>query len=223
MGAQIRRNNEKILKEQIRNTLGDWSDDLDKCSNIFICVTKNNQNILVGEPPLLNKNDIRIKNVPINTYRPTLDEVMRIYNNLTTINIEKEVTIINDEKKKEEKEKEVENKEEEEEVVIEKEEKEIIENNDNDNKEEKEAEIIVKEENKVQIPQKQKQKKNKKKNKKKTTTNKPTRENDNNDNSSDDEMLDEAIVYSTYYYLYIEKCRRNKKTNKTITIYHFYC
>lgn len=136
---------------------------------------------MVGESPLLDKSDNRIRMIPITTYRPTLDEIMRIYNVMTNITFEY-VNEVKEEIKEEVKE---EVKEVKEEVKEEIKKTEIETEKIEEPQVEKEISSIKQD---TQKP-KPKKKKPKKKKKKNPTNSTPKTESDDDDDSFLDEQV----------------------------------
>ena len=86
-GSRLRRHNEVALHRDIQETLMGWQKDLESCSSIMIAAPGSNGKTLfsLGDTPVLNKADQRVKKVPFTTRRPTLSEVKRVARVLLTV------------------------------------------------------------------------------------------------------------------------------------------
>ncbi|KAI3653204.1 hypothetical protein MP228_002629 [Amoeboaphelidium protococcarum] len=91
-GAQIRRQNQVALEQEVRSLLSSWSPYLLQCRRIYIHAPgPHNKAILYYSdnekkvPPLI-KTDTRIASIPLTTHRPTLEEIIRINAQLQSIN-----------------------------------------------------------------------------------------------------------------------------------------
>ena len=86
-GSRLRRHNEVALNRDIQETLMGWQKDLESCSSIMIAAPGSNGKTLfsLGDTPVLNKADQRVKKVPFTTRRPTLSEVKRVARVLLTV------------------------------------------------------------------------------------------------------------------------------------------
>lgn len=94
-GSSIRRQNEARLKDEIRQLMIEWKDSIDSSSIVFMVTPGNNKKIFMWEDAQcpLRKGDERIRNVPFTTKRPTLSEIDRIRNVLSTVTIQSNVPI----------------------------------------------------------------------------------------------------------------------------------
>ncbi|KAJ3107563.1 hypothetical protein HDU97_003868 [Phlyctochytrium planicorne] len=102
-GAMIRRYNEQMLQEEVKDLLTSWKPYLDASTHIFIRVPARSRRTVFFDDSLLNFKDERVKSIPFTTRRPTLLELKRCFKELTTAKIV-EVDIV-EPKEKEEKEK----------------------------------------------------------------------------------------------------------------------
>lgn len=85
-GASIRRHNEAALKEDIKALLESWKSDLASCHKIFIRAPGGNKRLFLhGKSPPFHKDDERVRMVPFPTRRPTLNEVRRVFEMLSSI------------------------------------------------------------------------------------------------------------------------------------------
>lgn len=85
-GASIRRHNEAALKEDIKALLESWKSDLASCHKIFIRAPGGNKRLFLhGKSPPFRKDDERVRMVPFPTRRPTLNEVRRVFEMLSSI------------------------------------------------------------------------------------------------------------------------------------------
>ena len=87
-GSRLRRYNESQLQKEVSELLNSWSEELEKCSTIFVVAPGSNGQLLFGSKGdigLLNKDDPRIRKVPFVTRRPTMSEIRRILQLLLTV------------------------------------------------------------------------------------------------------------------------------------------
>ncbi|XP_078320556.1 tRNA endonuclease ANKZF1-like isoform X3 [Crassostrea virginica] len=85
-GASIRRHNEAALREDIKTLLESWKGELASCNKIFIRAPGGNRRLFLhGKSPPFNKEDERIRMIPFPTRRPTLNEVRRVFEMLSSI------------------------------------------------------------------------------------------------------------------------------------------
>ncbi|CAG0916673.1 unnamed protein product [Notodromas monacha] len=86
-GASLRRYNAQTFKMHIEKFVIAWAEQLDKCDKIFYRVPARNQGVMfsstVGYP--LRRDDPRMRIVPISVSRPTLSEVKRVHDAITTL------------------------------------------------------------------------------------------------------------------------------------------
>ncbi|VDN55037.1 unnamed protein product [Dracunculus medinensis] len=85
VGAQLRRSNEKLLKEEIKKTVTKWSDLIDETPLIFIRCAESDKSFFTSDHSngsLFLKSDQRIRTIPFVTYRADLHEVRRIWRQL---------------------------------------------------------------------------------------------------------------------------------------------
>jgi len=83
-GAMLRRYGEQALRDDIRNLLQDWSEELENCERIFIRASVSNRRIFLDyEGAILNKGDERLRTFPFPTRRPTQSELTRCLMELT--------------------------------------------------------------------------------------------------------------------------------------------
>ncbi|KAF7294481.1 bVLRF1 domain-containing protein [Mycena kentingensis (nom. inval.)] len=85
-GALLRRYGEQSLRDDIRNLLQDWADDLDGCERIWIRATGSNRKIFIDyDDCVIQKTDGRLRTFPFQTRRPTQSEVWRALMELTRV------------------------------------------------------------------------------------------------------------------------------------------
>ncbi|CAF0962860.1 unnamed protein product [Rotaria sordida] len=87
-GANLRRQNMLHLKQKIQELFITWKNEIQQCSLIFVRAPSFNQQLLFSDknPPLLT-NDPRIRSIPFATLRPTFNEVKRVYDQLTKMEL----------------------------------------------------------------------------------------------------------------------------------------
>ncbi|KAH6630340.1 hypothetical protein B0J18DRAFT_393667 [Chaetomium sp. MPI-SDFR-AT-0129] len=89
-GASLRRYNEQALVDDVRELLQDWKALIDTSDLLFIRASGvMNRRTLYGpyEDQVLRSNDPRIRNFPFTTRRPTQNELMRSYIELTRLKV----------------------------------------------------------------------------------------------------------------------------------------
>ncbi|KAI0077718.1 hypothetical protein K474DRAFT_1642714 [Panus rudis PR-1116 ss-1] len=87
-GAMLRRYGEQALRDDIRNLLQEWSEDIQECERIWIRASVSNRRIFLDyEGAILSKGDDRIRTFPFPTRRPTQSELSRCLLELTRVKI----------------------------------------------------------------------------------------------------------------------------------------
>ncbi|KAI0084477.1 hypothetical protein BDY19DRAFT_533305 [Irpex rosettiformis] len=87
-GAMLRRYGEQALRDDIRNLINDWIEELDDCERIFIRASVSNRKIFLGyEGAPLHKDDDRLRTFPFPTRRPTQSELQRCLLELTQVKV----------------------------------------------------------------------------------------------------------------------------------------
>jgi len=87
-GAHIRRQNEIALVSEIRALLQKWTEHVDHADRIFLSWPQRAKTILFdGKEPMLRKSDPRVTKVPFVTGKPTLDELKRTHQLLSTFTL----------------------------------------------------------------------------------------------------------------------------------------
>ncbi|KAI9511585.1 hypothetical protein F5148DRAFT_1170193 [Russula earlei] len=77
-GALLRRYGEQALRDDIRNLLSDWADDIYQCERIWIRASASNRRIFLDyDDAVITKGDERLRTFPFPTRRPTLSELER--------------------------------------------------------------------------------------------------------------------------------------------------
>lgn len=72
--------------QDIKALLESWKSDLASCDKIFIRAPGGNKRLFLhGKSPPFNKDDERVRMVPFPTRRPTLNEVRRVFEMLSSI------------------------------------------------------------------------------------------------------------------------------------------
>ncbi|KAK0418465.1 hypothetical protein QR680_013572 [Steinernema hermaphroditum] len=90
-GSGLRRHNEKLLREEIGEVIKSWKDDYlhpAVMPLIFIRCSTYNSSVFVSSTPsaiTFEKGDTRLRSVPFETKRATLEEVKRVYQQLRTV------------------------------------------------------------------------------------------------------------------------------------------
>ncbi|TYJ59242.1 hypothetical protein B9479_000231 [Cryptococcus floricola] len=87
-GAMLRRYGETALQEEIRALMIDWAEDLEASERIFIRASTHGKKSFWGyEGAVLDKGDERIRTFPFPTRRPTLQELLRCWHELTRVRV----------------------------------------------------------------------------------------------------------------------------------------
>ncbi|KIK61598.1 hypothetical protein GYMLUDRAFT_165824 [Collybiopsis luxurians FD-317 M1] len=87
-GALLRRYGEQALRDDIRNLLSDWEEEIDNCELIFIRATGANRRIFMDyEGAPIVKGDERLRTFPFPTRRPTQSELSRCLQELTRVKV----------------------------------------------------------------------------------------------------------------------------------------
>ncbi|RDB23549.1 hypothetical protein Hypma_009021 [Hypsizygus marmoreus] len=87
-GAQLRRYGEQALRDDIRNLLVEWADDIRDCERIWIRASVSNRKIFVGyDDAIIPKGDDRLRTFPFPTRRPTQSELSRCLSELTKVKV----------------------------------------------------------------------------------------------------------------------------------------
>nr|XP_018264714.1 cytoplasmic protein [Kwoniella dejecticola CBS 10117]OBR86872.1 cytoplasmic protein [Kwoniella dejecticola CBS 10117] len=87
-GAMLRRYGEAALQEEIRALMVDWEEELAASERIFIRASTHGKKSFYGfEGAVLQKNDERFRTFPFPTRRPTLQELLRCWHELTRIKV----------------------------------------------------------------------------------------------------------------------------------------
>ncbi|KAG2129227.1 uncharacterized protein EDB93DRAFT_1234588 [Suillus bovinus] len=85
-GAMLRRYGEQALRDDIRNLLLDWADDIQGCERIWLRASVSNRRIFLDyENCVINKGDDRLRTFPFPTRRPTQSELVRCLLELTQV------------------------------------------------------------------------------------------------------------------------------------------
>ncbi|EMD38877.1 hypothetical protein CERSUDRAFT_133490 [Gelatoporia subvermispora B] len=87
-GAMLRRYGEQALRDDIRNLLQDWAEEIDECERIWIRASVSNRRIFLDyDGAIIQKGDNRLRTFPFPTRRPTQAELTRCLNELTRVKI----------------------------------------------------------------------------------------------------------------------------------------
>ncbi|KAF9975923.1 hypothetical protein BGZ65_008041 [Modicella reniformis] len=88
-GARIRMYNEEALKLEVRDLLEDWSHLINQSECVFVHAPGNNRRVLFYDNSVLSaaERQGRLRSIPFLTRRPTLSELKRAYQELTTVKI----------------------------------------------------------------------------------------------------------------------------------------
>lgn len=87
-GAMLRRYGEQALRDDIRNLLQEWAEDIQDCERIWIRASVSNRRIFLDyDGALIAKGDDRLRTFPFPTRRPTQSELSRCLLELTRVKI----------------------------------------------------------------------------------------------------------------------------------------
>lgn len=87
-GASLRRHNEAALFQEVQDLLEAWSQHVEKCHRIFIRTPAYNKAMFFGgRKPPFKKDDARIRTIPFATRRPTFNEVKRVHQELSSVQL----------------------------------------------------------------------------------------------------------------------------------------
>uniref|UniRef100_F6WVX7 VLRF1 domain-containing protein n=1 Tax=Ciona intestinalis TaxID=7719 RepID=F6WVX7_CIOIN len=85
-GASLRRHNEQVLEENIKQLLLSWNEEIKNAALIFIRIPQYRKGLFYsGKDPLFNSKDSRIRTIPFVTRRPTFNEVQRVHQELFSV------------------------------------------------------------------------------------------------------------------------------------------
>ncbi|KAK7031385.1 bVLRF1 domain-containing protein [Favolaschia claudopus] len=83
-GAQLRRYGEQALRDDIRNLIQDWAEEINGCERIWIRASASNRKIFMDyDGCVIEKSDGRLRTFPFPTRRPTQSELSRCLTELT--------------------------------------------------------------------------------------------------------------------------------------------
>ncbi|KAI8992233.1 hypothetical protein BDB01DRAFT_717360 [Pilobolus umbonatus] len=85
-GAQIRRYNEQLLQQEVRDVLAQWRQHITTSEHIFIHAPSSNKKIIFNYEGAVLSSD-KVNSIPFATRRPTLNELKRVYKELITVKI----------------------------------------------------------------------------------------------------------------------------------------
>ncbi|KAL6304505.1 hypothetical protein BKA93DRAFT_915561 [Sparassis latifolia] len=87
-GAMLRRYGEQALRDDIRNLLQDWAEDIENCERIWIRASVSNRRIFLDyDGAVIHKGDDRLRTFPFPTRRPTQAELSRCLLELTRLKV----------------------------------------------------------------------------------------------------------------------------------------
>ncbi|KDQ26956.1 hypothetical protein PLEOSDRAFT_1057439 [Pleurotus ostreatus PC15] len=87
-GALLRRYGEQALRDDIRNLLQDWAEELSACERIWIRASTSNRKIFMDyDGSVIAKGDDRLRTFPFPTRRPTQSELSRCLLELTRVKV----------------------------------------------------------------------------------------------------------------------------------------
>ncbi|KAG7443658.1 uncharacterized protein BT62DRAFT_972254 [Guyanagaster necrorhizus] len=87
-GALLRRYGEQALRDDIRNLMDDWREEINDCERIWIRASGSNRKIFMDyDGSIISKGDARLRTFPFPTRRPTQAELIRCLNELTVAKV----------------------------------------------------------------------------------------------------------------------------------------
>lgn len=87
-GALLRRYGEQALRDDIRNLINDWQDEINDSERIWIRASGSNRKIFMDyDGSIISKSDTRLRTFPFPTRRPTQAELTRCLNELTAVKV----------------------------------------------------------------------------------------------------------------------------------------
>ncbi|KAL5492349.1 hypothetical protein ACEPAI_3796 [Sanghuangporus weigelae] len=87
-GATLRRYGEQALRDDIRNLLSEWAEDINACERIWLRASSSNRRIFVDyDEAIIAKGDKRLRTFPFPTRRPTQAELSRCLMELTRVKV----------------------------------------------------------------------------------------------------------------------------------------
>ena len=88
MGAQLRRQGEIELQNDVRNTLLDWKDHMKAAAVVLIsCPKTMRKTFFEGTQEIWTKDDTRVRRIPLDVGRPTFENACLIHSVLMTVQI----------------------------------------------------------------------------------------------------------------------------------------
>ncbi|ORX84070.1 hypothetical protein BCR32DRAFT_291565 [Anaeromyces robustus] len=83
-GANLRRYNEQMIEQEVKEVMTEWKDYVKTSDLVFIHTSNTNRKIIINSTDSLTMDDPRIRNIPFTTGRPTLNELSTIFNKLSS-------------------------------------------------------------------------------------------------------------------------------------------
>jgi len=83
-GANLRRYNEQMIEQEVKEVMTEWKDYVKSSDLVFIHTSNTNRKIIINSTDALTIDDPRIRNVPFTTGRPTLNELTTIFQKLSS-------------------------------------------------------------------------------------------------------------------------------------------
>ncbi|ORE07839.1 hypothetical protein BCV72DRAFT_272677 [Rhizopus microsporus var. microsporus] len=85
-GAQIRRYNEQMLQQEVRQIIAQWRERIQESEFVFVHAPSGNRKIIFGYDDAILARD-NTKSIPFTTRRPTLNELKRVFIELITVKL----------------------------------------------------------------------------------------------------------------------------------------
>ncbi|KAI8047052.1 uncharacterized protein B0P05DRAFT_592861 [Gilbertella persicaria] len=85
-GAQIRRYNEQMLQQEVREIIGQWRQYITSSEMVVVHAPSGNRKLLFNYDDAV-LDTVKTKSIPFATKRPTLNELKRVFTEMTTVKI----------------------------------------------------------------------------------------------------------------------------------------
>jgi len=83
-GANLRRYNEQMIEQEVKEVLTEWKDYIKASDLVLIHTSNTNKKLIINSTDALTMDDPRIRTIPFTTGRPTLNELATIFDKLST-------------------------------------------------------------------------------------------------------------------------------------------
>jgi hypothetical protein len=83
-GANLRRYNEQMIEQEVKEVMTEWKDYIKVSDLVLIHTSNTNKKLIINSTDALTIDDPRIRTIPFTTGRPTLNELSTIFDKLST-------------------------------------------------------------------------------------------------------------------------------------------